>query len=106
MRALTESDALHRLWVHQPDFSDFHLELDINAAKGFKRSEIAVRQEPVFDLTRVSDLVMHGLGLDSNGFTHFNKEAYPEEYNPNLYAVHFDLPGRYLKLLKVHFWHF
>lgn len=98
MRPLSDSDVLHRLWIHQPGLSDFHLELDINAAKGYKRSDVAVRQEPEFDLTRVTDLIGHGLSLDSNGFTFFNKEAFPEEYNPNFYAVHFDLPGKYFQV--------
>lgn len=43
MSPVFEMDQLHRLWIHVPDVSDFHLEFDIVAKKGFKRSEIMIR---------------------------------------------------------------
>jgi hypothetical protein len=95
MQPVFELDQLHRIWVHIPELSDFHLEFDISAKKGFKRTEIAIRQDPVFDLTKITDLIWNGLALDSYGFAGFNKEAFEVENNPNLFAVHFDLPGKY-----------
>jgi hypothetical protein len=93
MRPMLQQDELHRLWIHVPELSDFHLEFDISAAKGFKRSEVSFRQTPQFDLTRVTDLIMQGLKVDPNGFTGFNPEVFKEENNPNFFAVHFDLSG-------------
>ncbi|KAI6175412.1 putative mannosyl-oligosaccharide glucosidase [Aphelenchoides bicaudatus] len=92
MELMGESDVLHRLWVHQPNVSDFHLEIDVNSAKGFKRSQITVRNNPSFEVTNVEHVILRGLAMDKDAFTGFNTKLFPQENNPNFYAVHLDLP--------------
>ncbi|KAI6224699.1 putative mannosyl-oligosaccharide glucosidase [Aphelenchoides besseyi] len=97
LRPMFENDELHRLWIHSPDLSDFSLEFDISAKKGFKRTEISVRAEPFVDPTKISDLIRRGLYLDEKEdgtyFTGLNQKVYGETFNPNFFAVHFDIPG-------------
>lgn len=103
MRVVFDQDELHRLWVSVPELSDFHLEFDISAKRGFRRSDLAIRQEPMFDLNKISDLVFHGLTLDAHGFTLFNKQAFEPSHNPNIFVVHFDLPGKNVLLRNMTF---
>ncbi|KAI6181052.1 putative mannosyl-oligosaccharide glucosidase [Aphelenchoides besseyi] len=97
LRPMFENDELHRLWIHSPELSDFSLEFDISAKKGFKRTEISVRAEPFVDPTKIADLIRRGLYLeekeDGTYFTGLNQKIYGETFNPNFFAVHFDIPG-------------
>lgn len=100
MSQVFENDVHHRLWVHVPEVSDFSLEIDVSAGKGFKRTDVALRVEPFVDPTKITDLIKKGLFL-GNGeqegaapFTGLNQRVFGDPTNPNFFAVHLDLPGK------------